>query len=224
MVYRTSPETQDRKDAKRKHIIETAVKVFAARGYHTTTVKDIVQEAHVSVGSFYFYFKSKEDIFETLYDEISQAIFSASERVIDGDFSLVQRFCRAITSSLRFFNSYRDLTKIILIEAVGLNPRFEHKRTEIMRQSANRMKTLFDFLIEKGYISTPDSMVAALAYDGTMLNIVLNWLQNSETTDLTKFAFPLAIYNLQALNIQFHPDEVDNYIAEFLEEDLHFSL
>jgi Transcriptional regulator len=224
LVYRTSPETQERKDTKRKHIIETAIKVFAARGYHSTTVKDIVDEAAISVGSFYFYFKSKEDIFETLYEEVSKAIFNASEKAIEGDYQLVQRFCRATTATLCFFAGHRDLARIMLIEAVGLNPRFEQKRAEIMAESANRMKKLFDFLQEKGLINTPDNKIAALACDGATMNIIMNWLLSAETADLTSYAFALAVFNLQALKIPFQADEVRKYIRNFLEEDFSILL
>lgn len=41
MVYRKSDKTEIRKDEKRKLIFETAAKVFAEKGYHQTSVKDI---------------------------------------------------------------------------------------------------------------------------------------------------------------------------------------
>ena len=76
MVYKSSNETQKRKDLKKKHIIDIATKVFA-NGYHGTTVKNVVEEADISVGTFYFYFKNKEDLFETLYDELSEEFYIA---------------------------------------------------------------------------------------------------------------------------------------------------
>ena len=70
MVYRTPQKVQEQKDAKRRHILETAASVFAERGYYNTKVRDILVEADISTGSFYFYFNNKEELFEILYDEM----------------------------------------------------------------------------------------------------------------------------------------------------------
>ena len=47
-------------------IIDTAVRVFATRGYHDTAVKNIADAAGIAMGSIYQYFKNEEDLFEVL--------------------------------------------------------------------------------------------------------------------------------------------------------------
>jgi TetR/AcrR family transcriptional regulator, fatty acid metabolism regulator protein len=58
LVYRTSSKIQERKDAKRRYILETVAKVFAVKGYYNANVRDILDEAGISTGSFYFYFNN----------------------------------------------------------------------------------------------------------------------------------------------------------------------
>ena len=216
MVYRTSSSIQARKDAKRQHLITVASKVFAARGYAGTTVKDIVDEAQAAVGTFYLYFKSKEDIFETLYEEISELIISAVDQATTGaDHTLVQRFCRATAASLATYQEYRDLTRILLIEAPGLNPRFRQKHLDKLERSRERMADLFSKLAGKGLIEVPDVTVAALAFDGTFVNVIMSWLHSGQSQKLTDFTAALAIYNLQALRIPYTNEEVHQFVADY---------
>ncbi|MTT31407.1 TetR family transcriptional regulator [Terrilactibacillus sp. BCM23-1] len=51
-------ESRNRKN----ELLTIAIKLFAEKGYHKTKISDIVKEAEVSQGTFYWYFKSKEAI------------------------------------------------------------------------------------------------------------------------------------------------------------------
>ena len=46
--------------------MQSAVRVFAEKGYHSATVRDIVAAADVAVGTFYFYFPDKETLRQSL--------------------------------------------------------------------------------------------------------------------------------------------------------------
>lgn len=66
---RTTKKPEERKE----EIVQTAKRLFVERGYKRTQIKDIVGAVGVAQGLFYYYFKSKEDIFlacmETYFDE-----------------------------------------------------------------------------------------------------------------------------------------------------------
>ena len=63
MPYRSSEKTRQKKDAKRTAMMQAAVRVFAEKGYYSATIRDIVGEADVAIGTFYFYFPDKETLF-----------------------------------------------------------------------------------------------------------------------------------------------------------------
>lgn len=58
-----SPEGPVREEGLREAILEAAYRVFGARGFSGTTVKEIAGEAGVAPGSIYTYFRDKEDLF-----------------------------------------------------------------------------------------------------------------------------------------------------------------
>lgn len=56
------------KAANRQAILEAARAVFARLGYEATNVRDIIRETELAAGTFYNYFKSKEEVFHALAD------------------------------------------------------------------------------------------------------------------------------------------------------------
>ncbi len=78
------PRTTDAdKAARRRQIIDAAYQCFARKGIHQTSMRDIYQEAHVSAGAVYHYFKSKEEIMEASFQfdaNRSQSLFDTAKR------------------------------------------------------------------------------------------------------------------------------------------------
>ena len=56
-------------EEKRRLILDAAVRVFARKGFHTSRVGDIAEEAGVAHGLLYHYFSSKDEVLETIFRE-----------------------------------------------------------------------------------------------------------------------------------------------------------
>ncbi len=57
------------KAANRAAILEAGRQVFSELGYEATTVRDIIRRTELASGTFYNYFKSKEEVFHALHDD-----------------------------------------------------------------------------------------------------------------------------------------------------------
>lgn len=215
MVYKKSDRVEMRKDEKKKLIFETASKIFAKKGYHQTSVKDITDAANISVGTFYLYFSNKEDMFEKLYDEINKIINNAKNYALSiSSKSAAERFARATAGSIWAYEKYRDLTKIMLIEAVGLNPRFEKKYADIMVESCESMEATLIYLKDKGLIDVPDVKIAAIAHEGVFNHSITYWLRTGNKSDLKSYVYPLTVFSLQALKMNFCHADIQRSIDE----------
>lgn len=218
-MYRTSKETQERKDVKRQFILDTAAKVFAIKGFHNTAVKDVVEEASVSVGSFYFYFKSKEELFIELYSNIVKAFQENAEKVLDlQNFPLEKNFTRVMIANLWMYEHNRNLAKIMLMEAAGINPEFQKIRTESIKESCRTMSEWFKLFKKCAHVNIPDERIAALIFEGSFYYLINDWLMSDSSASLTDSGYGFCVYNLQALNITFEPETIRKYINEVLEE------
>jgi len=54
---------------KHRKIIQAAIKVFARKGFYNSRVSEIAREANVADGTIYLYFKNKDDILISLFEE-----------------------------------------------------------------------------------------------------------------------------------------------------------
>ncbi len=217
MVYKTPKDVEERKDAKRRHILDTAARVFAERGYHGTTVRDVLNEAGISTGSFYFYFSNKEELFETLYDEMNNIYLNVIEYGVEHLLeNPVDSVCKAITLALRAFWKNRSLGRIMLIEAVGLNPRFEQKRAANNKRFSVLLEEFFGEMQRKGIINLPNIKIAAISFMGSVYTFITDWLQEEAAIDPVEYSYPLIVYNLQALGIKFEENEIRESIHSAL--------
>jgi AcrR family transcriptional regulator len=214
MAYKATSKTETRKDEKRRLIFETAAKVFAERGYHQTTVKDITETAKISVGTFYLYFKNKEDLFEKLYDEMEQLINRIKNYAYEQETEIAaERYANVMAASVWTYQTYKELSRIMLIEAVGLNPRFEEKYADIMVRSCEGMEATIKHLKDLGIVDVPDTKLAALACEGSFNHAITYWLRSDDKSDLKTYTFPLTIYSLQALKISYRKEDIERSIA-----------
>lgn len=219
IIYKTSKETQIRKDNKKKHILSAASMIFAERGYAGATVKDIVRKADASIGTFYFYFKSKENLFELLYDEFSILLDRVSEYAFDKKvINDVMGFCRSKVSELWIFQNNKGIAKAMMIEAAGLNPLFEKKRAEIFRKSNDRIERIFEKLKSQGFKTSYDAKTCALICNGTLYYVITDWLQGNCQNQLIDYAYPIITYNLNAFKLEYQEDQVIQYINEMMAE------
>lgn len=69
VAFLTPGKREQTKAANRLAILEAAREVFAEIGFETATVRDIVRRSGLSVGAFYNYYRSKEEVFDALADD-----------------------------------------------------------------------------------------------------------------------------------------------------------
>ncbi|MEM6724715.1 MAG: TetR/AcrR family transcriptional regulator [Bacteroidota bacterium] len=73
---------KDHEQAIRKKILITANKLFLEKGYHKTTVRQIIQHADIRNGTLYHYYKDKEDIYKNIVIKIFDRVIERTEQLI----------------------------------------------------------------------------------------------------------------------------------------------
>lgn len=97
----------------RKRLLESAMLVFAQKGLTASVIQDVVAAAEVSQGSFYNYFRTSDDLFHALAEELSNEIMRMIESVVGhiGDPAL--RVATAIRCYLHLMRSYRVVAQFV---------------------------------------------------------------------------------------------------------------
>lgn len=164
------------KDATRQRLLDAAEQVFAEKGYHGAVVDDIIRVSDSSKGGFYFHFPNKQGIFLALIDALVPKLASAVERAIAGESDPVAQMDAALRTVLETFSRHRRLSKILLVEAVGLGHGFDEKLMQTRSYFASMIQGYLDRAVTAGAIAPLDTETASWAWFGSINEIVVRWL------------------------------------------------
>ena len=94
---------------RRLQLMDHAASLFAERGYHPTSVADIVESLSVGKGVFYWYFSSKEELFGEILREAQQELRRCQEQAIADEPDPLGRIELGIRASMRWLGDHRHL-------------------------------------------------------------------------------------------------------------------
>lgn len=164
----------------RERILDAALKLFSAKGFHDTKLDEIVAEGGISKGSIYFHFPNKEKLFIALVDQFADLIDRRAKEAIDQQAPGIQRVRAALEAVLETFGRYRRPAKLLLVQAVGLGSVFERKRLEVNDRFARLIQIYLDEAIADGSIAPVNTHIVAHAWMGAIYNVVIQWVYTGE--------------------------------------------
>src|SRR5882724_5975728 len=104
---------------KRESILRAATRVFARNGYFNSKVADIAREADVADGTVYLYFKSKEEILHSIFDQNMAEAIAAGRILIEKLKDPGEKLRRIATLHLERLGADRDLAVVFQVELRG---------------------------------------------------------------------------------------------------------
>ena len=115
-MLRTLTDRSTGQEDKRRLILDAAVHVFAQKGYHTSRVGDIAEEAGVAHGLLYHYFRSKDELLETIVRETWRDVLDAVRVVEETDETARERLAGVAKILLRAWRRDPDLVRVLVRE------------------------------------------------------------------------------------------------------------
>ncbi|HYR76227.1 MAG TPA: TetR/AcrR family transcriptional regulator [Pyrinomonadaceae bacterium] len=104
---------------KREAILRAATRVFARNGYFSSKVADIARAADVADGTVYLYFKSKEEILHSIFDQNMAEAITACRNLIENSRDPREKLRRIATLHLERLGADRDLAVVFQVELRG---------------------------------------------------------------------------------------------------------
>ena len=127
-----SLRAQRQRETRRNEILTSARKLFAARGYHETSISDLIEAAGIARGTFYLYFDSKRAIFDELLEDFL-ALLTTEVRPVDvspGAAPPREQLQQIVRHTLQTIVANRDLAGLVLRRAAGLDKDFDRKLSD----------------------------------------------------------------------------------------------
>lgn len=100
---------------RKNELLDVAQELFFSKGYRQTSVDAIIKKVGVSKGTFYYYFKSKEDLLEKLSYKMSKKILEEVKKIVEEkDLNAIDKLNKtyAVAGSVKLENI--ELLKVLL--------------------------------------------------------------------------------------------------------------
>ena len=87
------------KGEKRKlELLQIAYAKFVSKGYENASIDEIIEEAGIAKGTFYYHFKSKEELLEEVIDMMLDMQAGNAQKILEADLPVAQKLLGVITS------------------------------------------------------------------------------------------------------------------------------
>jgi AcrR family transcriptional regulator len=162
---------------RRRQILDAAVRVFARQGFHACRVSDIADEAGVAYGLLYHYFRSKEEVLNTVFLERWEVLLQVIAEV-DATEQAPREKLRAIASFV--VDSYRhdpDLMKVIIVEVTRAANSFGRTHLAKIDEAYALIARVVARAQEEGtFRADVTPQFAALAFYGAIEQVLTGWI------------------------------------------------
>jgi AcrR family transcriptional regulator len=162
---------------KRRLILDAAVRVFARQGFNGCRVSDIADEAGVAYGLVYHYFRSKDEVLDTLFLERWNVLLEAIRETDRQDISPREKLY-AIASFI--VDSYRhdpELMKVIIVEVTRAANSFGQTHLAKIREAYELIANIVEKAQDEGaFKDTITPQFAAMAFYGAIEQVLTGWI------------------------------------------------
>jgi TetR/AcrR family transcriptional regulator, fatty acid metabolism regulator protein len=162
-------------EEKRQRILGAAVRVFARRGYHTSRVGDIAEEAGVAHGLLYHYFGSKDEVLETVFRENWGQLLERFERVEASTEPADEKLLGLVKILLRTWRNDPDLVTVMVRE-VGRSPHLAAQVEDIGRGFEVIQRVIEQGQAEGVFREELDARLASWIVYGGLEEILTGWV------------------------------------------------
>ena len=175
----------------RELILDAARKVFAELGFGATTVRDVIRATPLASGTFYNYFKSKEEVYEAIQEELAHAIrprlrderlkAKTVEEFISSTFRTFMEFMAEDHVNIRAIRHSADTTRV-RVDTPEIIAGFEELREDI------------DKAIAQGVFPPVDSSYLMAAIVGVAFEVAERMLQREDRDPAAAANFATALF------------------------------
>ena len=179
----------DAREARRRAILESAVRVFADNGFFAARIRDIAAGAGVAEGTIYLYFEGKDDLLLTAFrDKVAEFVASVQD-VMSAEVPLQERLARFVRLQFQSIQADPPLATVLLLESRQSSKFYGGAVRDVLREYATAIDTLLASGRDRGEIrADADLGLARRMLIGALEEIELEWLLGDRTRPLTPMA------------------------------------
>lgn len=173
-------------------MLHFAREVFAERGYHRSSIDDVIRAAGVARGTFYNYFESKRAIFQVVLEDLFEVVWASVASIqLEGDVDVSVQIEDNVRSLCRTLDKSRDHLRILFNDAAGLDPEADLALAGFYDQSHARLTKAFRDGQKLGIVVDGDPRVLSVCVIGILKEYWALGARGSEQPPLNEFLVEL---------------------------------
>ena len=168
---------EERRVDQRERLVRAAINEFSQRGYHRTSVEDIVRSAHTSRTAFYAFFDNREAaMYAALQASLRGLLDTVRKNLAEAEpgKSLIES---GVTAFVGFLVSDPAAARILLLEGIGTSPEVNALRARVRSQVSTAVRDIWaDYDPEAA--SAPQASAVAVGVFGLLLESMLHLVES----------------------------------------------
>ncbi|MGH7461202.1 MAG: TetR/AcrR family transcriptional regulator [Longimicrobiales bacterium] len=172
-------------DDKLARILRMAAAIFAEKGYHEASIRDISRATDVSLSGLYYYFSSKEELLFLIQDHCFTTLLDNLDRLLEQENEPLRRFRLMVENHLRFFVNNMKEMKVLSHELDSLTGEFRQIVNAKKRRYTDTCGAILQTVAPED--SALDPRVAVYSLFG-MMNWIYNWYHPDRDVPVSKLA------------------------------------
>ena len=182
----------DKQKAKRQQILEASVRVIAENGYYKSRISSIAKKAGVADGTIYLYFKNKEDLLISLFEDIMGTFVAAAEHVINSEEAAAAQLGSLVRHHFDYLGTRPQLALLTQLELRQSQADLRWKISKILEPYLLLIERIAAYGMENGeFKNTLEPKLCRQMIFGTMDQVVTSWVMNGMKGNLNDQAEPV---------------------------------
>jgi AcrR family transcriptional regulator len=164
------------KQVRRNQILDAARKLLFSQGLEKISISKISKEAQLGVGTIYFYYKNKEEIFIALQEEGLGFLFSAIQQIQGKQLTPKEKLKEVASSYYNFSQNQQEYFNIINYFLSSPRIFFQEEQKKMIDMSGNKILMVIESIIlegvEEGFFLEEDPRKFSILFWGTIHGLI----------------------------------------------------
>jgi AcrR family transcriptional regulator len=155
------PLTEEEQRRRRKEIFDTSVHLFLEKGFNETSMREIAEAAGIGKSTLYDYFKSKDEVLITYFEEEIQKITERAKYITEQDLTISEKLRKIMVMHLAYLVDNKNLYLKLTFEAQRLSFQSQQQIQTARHAYQDMLRTLVEEGIQSGEFREVNPLFAA---------------------------------------------------------------
>jgi len=162
------------RDIRKHRLVDSAKLAFAQRGYHETSISEIVRQAGIARSTFYQYFDSKLHLFESILESFLQELHESIEpiSITAGSAPPLIQIQDNLTRVLNLVLDERDLTQILMHNTGALDRTMVGRLEDFYSQAAGMIQRSLTLGVAMNLVRPCDTKIVSYSIIGAVKEVI----------------------------------------------------